>query len=86
MATNPCPFSLGLTRLHTTLSSSTASNLVESPDEFLIVFTISFNHPSERIRKPLLKLVMRLEHIGHEKVHKRPEFHEIILQWGAGEQ
>jgi hypothetical protein len=38
------------------------------------------------IREPLLKVPMGFKHVGHQKMHKRPQFHQVILERCTGQQ
>lgn len=57
------------------------THLVKTLDKAFVIFLAAFNHASERVRKPFLKVSVRLEHIRHQKVHQRPQLHQTILKW-----
>lgn len=59
---------------------------MQSFNDSLIILRIALNHPRDRIRKPLLELPMRLKYMRHQKMHKRPQFHQIILQRRSRQQ
>jgi hypothetical protein len=41
---------------------------------------------TEWIREPLLKVLLTTENLGHQKVHERPQLHNIVLEGSACQQ
>lgn len=58
---------------------------MESANEVLVVLLVAFDHALERVGEPVLELAVRGEDVGHEEVHEGPQFHEVVLERGAGE-
>jgi hypothetical protein len=57
-----------------------SQNFVQPLEYALVEFVLSLDHSSERIGKPLSEVLMGLEHVRHQKVHERPQLHQIVLQ------
>lgn len=51
------------------------TDLMQTTNNVLVVFTVSFDHTRNRITEPFLEFSMRLKYVRHEKVHERPQFH-----------
>lgn len=60
--------------------------LVQSLDDRVVVLRIALDHAGHWIREPFFEFTMGLEHVRHEEMHQRPQFHEIVLQWRASQQ
>ena len=61
-------------------------DLVQAPDQLLVVLLVALDHALERVGEPVVELAMRGEHVRHEEVHERPQLHQVVLQRRAGEQ
>lgn len=61
-------------------------HLVQPFHKTLIIFLAAFNHPSQWVGEPLLELTVGLEDMWHEKVHKRPQLHQTVLQRSTSKQ
>ena len=59
---------------------------MKSLDDIFIALRGSLDHSCDRIAKPLLEFPVAGEDMGHQEVHQGPEFHQIVLERGAGEQ
>jgi hypothetical protein len=57
-----------------------SQNFVQPLEYALIEFVLSLDHSSERIGKPLSEVFVGLEHVRHQKVHERPQLHQVVLQ------
>lgn len=60
--------------------------LVQPLDERVVVVPAALDHAREGVAEPLPELPVRLEHVGHEEVHQRPQLHQVVLERGAGQQ
>ena len=52
-------------------------------NEPLVVLGASLDHARQWVREPLLEVPVRLEDVGHQEMHQRPEFHQIVLKGRA---
>ena len=52
---------------------------MQPPYKTLIVLVAALDHACERVGKPFLEVLVRLEHIGHEEVHQGPQLHQTVL-------
>ena len=59
---------------------------MESCDEVLVESLGTLYHVGHGVGEPVFELLVGLEHVGHEEVHERPEFHQIVLEWSSGEK
>jgi hypothetical protein len=56
---------------------------VQPLNQRLIHFICALDHPGDWIVEPILEIIMRSEHIWHQKMEQCPQFHQGILQWSA---
>lgn len=61
-------------------------HLVEPLDQAFVVLLTAFDHSRQRVGEPFLELTVRLEDVGHEEVHERPELHQAVLERGSCQQ
>lgn len=60
--------------------------LVKSLNDVGIEFDVSLDHAGQRIAEPVLEVVVRSEDCRHQEVEQRPQLHQRVLQWRAGQQ
>jgi hypothetical protein len=52
---------------------------MEPSDHLFVLVRRTLNHAVHRIRKPKRKLFPRPEDVGHQKVQKGPQLHQVVL-------
>jgi hypothetical protein len=58
---------------------------VQPVNQLLVGALLALNHTADRI-EPLFELALRRKDVRHQKVHQRPELHQVVLQRRAGQQ
>jgi hypothetical protein len=49
-------------------------------DALVVIYTLT-----EGVREPFLEVLLVREDRGHQEMHERPQFHNIILQWRSSQ-
>lgn len=63
-----------------------SENAVETEDELLVDTGGAVDHVVHGVAEPLFEFRVGLEDVGHQKVHERPDFHEVVLEGRSSEQ
>lgn len=74
---------LGHLLLNLTFQSSQqerSQNFMQPLEDTLVELILALNHSSEWIGKPLSEVFVGLKHVRHQKVHERPQLHQVVLQ------
>lgn len=71
--------------LHTS-QNEWPKNGLQLLDDSQVQRLILVNRLTERVLEPVFEVTLVAKYVRHQEMHKRPELHDVILQWSSRQQ